>query len=271
MRLTLRALALLTLCLPLAANAAKDEDAFKVLLPKGAKAAWVLHQDQALPSGSRFEVDADGKAWVLTGPRVLFGSNGGVLVLDEAVRDIAFGGSQLIACTDLAAGSLRFHKVKGRNAAKVKRQMLLPEPSWRLAAGPDSAAVIGFDPDKGRGELFRVKDQRKLLEWPARILAAVGTTDAWFIATPTGIQRISFSGKVQAWGALPGGVSSLAWVQGAGLAAAGPQGVALFAAPNKALPLSDAKSARVRARGSKLYVLLPEQGGVMQVTGLGAQ
>lgn len=267
---TLKILALLLLAtLPLALAAASDEP--KLLLPKGGKAKWVLHQDSALPDGSRFEVDADGKAWLLTGPRVLFGSNGAVLVLDEPVRDIAFGGSRLVASTDLAAGTLVTRKVKGRLAAKVKRQMLLPEPSWRLASGPQSAAVIGFDAGTGKGQLYRVDDQRKILEWPARILAATGADGAWFLATPNGIHRVSSTGGVQAWGQLPGGVSSLAWVEGLGLAAAGPQGVGLFSAPRKVKALSDAKGARVRGRGGKLYVMLPAQGGIMQITGSGAQ
>lgn len=244
---------------------------FQMRLPQGAKAAWLLHQAKPLPRLSRFEVDSQDNVWVLMGPRILFGSNGGTLVLEAPIHDVAFGGAQLYASTDSVAGPLSLHRHKNFMLAKVKSQLLLPDPSWRLAAGPASAAVIGFDAESGKGQLFRVEDQRKVLEWPARILAAVGTADAWFLSTPAGIQRISSSGERKFWGLLPGGASSLAWVQGAGLVAAGPRGVALFRSPGKLLGLSDAADARVRARGAKLFVLLPEEGGVMQITGLGGQ
>ena len=261
----------LALCLsPLALEA--EPLSFGLRLPAGSKAAWVMHQEKPLPEGSRFDIDKEGHAWVLMGPRILFASDGSTVVMEKPLRDIAFGGSYLAAATDLAVGRLELRLMKKRVlVAKVHPQLLLPEPSWRLASNTASPAVIGFDGERGRGLLFRVDDQHKILEWPERILAAVGTEGAWFLSTPSGIERVAPNGAHQYWGVLPGGASSLAWVKDAGLAVAGPQGVAFFRAPNKIMGLSDAKGARVRARGNKLYVLLPEQGGVMQVTGLGAQ
>jgi hypothetical protein len=258
----------LLLCLaPLTLSAEPD---FQLLLPKGAQAEWVMKSGRALPPGSRFEVDPDGHAWVLAGPRVLLSVDGNLLVLDQPLHDLVFGGSQLVASTDRVAGSLALRKLKGGMAASVKPQMLLPDAAWRLAAGPEAAA-FGFDDEKGRSFLFRVRDQRKILEWPQRILAAVGTKDAWFLSTPSGIERISLSGATQSWGSFPGGASSLAWVEGTGLAAAGPLGVGLFVKPGHLIPLSGARTVRVRARASHLYILVPEQGGVLRIKGLGQQ
>jgi hypothetical protein len=240
-------------------------------LPPGAKAVWALPQGAALPAGARFEVDAAGSVWLLPMPRLLTRADGAALVLDEMARDLVFDGRELLLATDLAAGGLKLRQLKGGLAAKVQRKLMLPGPGWRLAAGSDGAVAFGFDADQGRSLLFRVQDRHKVLAWPERVLAAVGTAEGWFLATPSGIQRVSKAGALQAWGVLPGGASSLAWVQGAGLAAAGPKGAGLFTAAGKLQPLLDAQSPRVRARGSDLYVLLPEAGGVLKITGLGAR
>jgi hypothetical protein len=240
-------------------------------LPQGAKAAWVVPQGKALPANARFEVDPAGGVWLLPVPRLLLGADGAALVLDDELRDLAFSGKELSVASDRAAGGLALRKLKSGLAGTLKRQMLLPGPGWRLAEGPDGAVAFGFDPEQDKALLFRLKDRRKVLAWPERVLAAVGAEGAWFLSTPSGIQRISSSGAVQAWGALPGGASSLAWVQGAGLAAAGPLGVGLFSAAGKLRPLLDAKGPRVRGRGANLYVLLPDQGGVLKITGLGAR
>jgi hypothetical protein len=228
-------------------------------------------QGKALSANARFEVDGGGAIWLLPVPRLLLGADGAGLVLDEELRDLAFSGGELSIATDRAAGGLALRKVKGGLAGKLKRQLLLPGPGWRLAEGPEGAVAFGFDAELGKALLFRVKDRRKVLAWPERVLAAVGADGAWFLSTPSGIQRVSAAGTVQAWGALPGGASSLAWIQGAGLAAAGPMGVGLFSAAGKLRPLLDAKGPRVRARGANLYVLLPDQGGVLKITGLGAR
>jgi hypothetical protein len=240
-------------------------------LPAGAKASWVLPQGAALPSQARFEVDAKGGIWLLPVPRLLMGADGARVVLDEMAHDLAFSGPELLLGTDLATGGLKLRNLKDGLAAKVKRQLMLPGPGWRLASSPHGAVVYGFDAEQGKSLLFRVKDRHKVLAWPERVLAAVGSDDAWFLSTPSGIQRISNGGALQAWGRLPGGASSLAWLEGVGLAAAGPKGVGIFSAAGKLRPLLDAKSPRVRARGSDLYVLLPEEGGVLKITGLGAR
>lgn len=243
----------------------------RLKLPDGAKAAWAVAPGPALPSTARFDVDAQGGLWFLPTTRALIRADGLALVLEEEARDLAFSGSKLSLVTDLAAGDLKLHKHQAGVSAKVQRQLLLPSPDWRLAkGGPDGAVAFGWDPDAGQSVLVRVSDRRKLLAWPERVLAAEGTADAWFLATASGIQRVSRQGVSKHWGTVPGGVSSLAWVEGAGLAAAGPLGAALFSGPGKVKPLVNAKFARVRAHAGALYLLLPEQGAVLKITGLGA-
>jgi len=242
-----------------------------LLLPSGAKAAWVLAPGKALPAVTRFDIDAGGGLWLLPVPRVLTRGDGLSLVMEKEVRDLAFAPGSLRLVTDSVAGSLRLKKHKAGLAGQLQPKLILPSPAGRLAkGGPDGVVAFGWEADNARSVLYRVDDRRKVLVWPERVLAAEGTASSWFLATPSGIVRVSRQGQASRWGSLPGGVSSLAWVEGAGLVAAGPQGAALFRDAGKLLPLVVAKSPRVRSRGSALYVLLPEQGGVLKITGLAA-
>jgi hypothetical protein len=242
-----------------------------LLLPAGAKAAWVLAPGRALPATTRFDVDPDGRLWLLPVSRILSCSSGLMVALEKEVRDFAFSSQSLRLATDSVAGGLTLHKTARGLSGKVDRKLILPEGVWRLAkGGPDGVVAFGWEAENGHSVLYRVDDRRKVLVWPERVLAAEGTASAWFLATPGGIVRVSRQGEAKRWGSLPGGISSLAWVEGAGLVAAGPQGAALFKDAGKLLPLVVAKSPRVRARGNALYVLLPEQGGVLKITGLAA-
>ena len=269
MKALFRTLILAGLCAPVL-KAAGPEGSLR--LPEGAKAAWAVAPGPALPPAARFDVDAKGGVWFLPAPRALIRADGLALALDDDARDLAFAGAKLCLATDLAAGDLKLRKRKAGVSAKLRRQLLLPSPDWRLAkGGPDGAVAFGWDPEAGRSVLVRVADRRKLLVWPERVLAADGTADAWFLATASGVERVSRQGASSRWGSLPGGVSSLAWVEGAGLAVAGPQGAALFQGPGKRLPLVSSKFARVRSRAGALYLLLPAQGGVLKITGLGVR
>jgi hypothetical protein len=250
-------------------GAAADEA--QLNLPRGAKAAWAVPEGAALPAGARFDVDAKGGVWLLPVSRVLTRADGVGLVLEQEMRDLAFDGGELRLASDLAAGGLRLTDVKGKVSGKVKPLLLAPGPGWRLAeGGTDGVVAFGWDEDAGRSALVRLNDRRKVLQWPERVLAAVAGGGAWYLATPSGVQRVSREGKAQPWGAVPGGISSLAWVEGAGLAAGGPQGVSLFTAAGKRRPLVSAKAPRVRGKSGALYVLLPSQGGVLKITGLSA-
>ena len=258
-------------CLIFTASGLLAATAFPQLsLPKGANATWATPPGEAVPATARFDVDAKGGVWFLPAPRILVRADGLGLVLDQGARDLIFSKEGLRVSSDTIAGPLQLKKLKSGWTAKIKSQLVLPSAAWRLAkGGPDAVVSFGWDEATNQSVVVRLLDRRKVLEWPERVLAAEGTQDAWFLATPSGVQRVSRQGASSFWGTLPGGVSSLAWVEGAGLAVAGPQGAALFTSPGKRLPLVKSLSPRVRALGPDLYILLPEFGGVLKITGLG--
>ena len=242
-----------------------------LFLPAGAKSAWVLAPGKALAVSARFDVDPLGGVWVLPVPHALIRADGLGLVLEKEARDLAFGSGGLCLSTDLVAGPLRLHEGDKSRSGWIERKLLLPSSAWRLAkGGSDGVVAFGWDAESSQSVLYRVKDRHKVLAWPDRILAAEGSDSAWSLATPGGAFRVTRQGSATAWGQLPGGISSLTWLEGAGLVVAGPDGAALMTAPGKLKPLILAKSPRVRAHGGALYVLLPEQGGVLKITGLGA-
>ena len=255
---------------PVLGGAAVTDSGSKLALPTGAKAAWLIQPGKALPSGTRFDLDRQGNVWLLPVPNLLTRVDGAGVAMREPVRDLVFVNGVLSLVSDIAAGGLQVLKREHVRSGSVRRQLLLPGPGWRLADGGAAGAVAyGVDQDSGQSWLLRLKDRRKLLALPERILAVLGRPDGWYLSTPGGLLKVTSAGTVTHLGRVPGGASSLAWVDKAGLVAAGPQGAALVSG-GKAWPFLLTPNPRVRARGANLYVLVPFNGAVLKITGLHA-
>ncbi len=133
-----------------------------------------------------------------------------------------------------------------------------------LAWDPDAGQSV-FGP--GQGPSPRAGSGRR------RVLAAAeGTTDAWFLATASGIRADAPGRASQNTGARCRGVSAAsAWVGRIRFGGGGPlRGRPFLRSPGKVKPLLNAKFVRVRSHAGALYLLLPEQGAVLKITGLGA-
>lgn len=256
------------LLLALSLSAALPADSGLLRAPKGLKTAWAWGPGPALPESARFSADAK-RVWLLSRPNFLVSSDKMGLILLFKADDLAQDAQgKLWLCDARAAGTL--DPAPDRGSAALKRQLLLPGPAWRLADGGDQGMLAyGSDPEDHRAKVLRLRDRRTLFELDRRILALQSTPRGLVVATPEGLLLLSANGSLEALG-FGRAVRSLAWVEGAGLAAATEDGAWLIPEQGKAVPVLSSKGVRLRAVGSSLYALLPSRGGVLRLQGLQA-
>ncbi len=235
-----------------------------VALP-GLKAKFSFQAEQALKPETRFDLDADGKPWVLANPHLILLSGSGVSSR-ESLRDILFDGKRLLGASDTALGVLKAG-AKKQPRVKLGERILLDESGWSLARGGEQGALAyGLNSKTGQTQIIRLRDRKTLLHWPERVLAITAGPEGLYFATPSGLKQVDAQGQAKAVEC--GGLKphSLAWVEGTGLALAAGEEVWLQR-QGKLWPLLKARATLLRSHGNVLHALVPSQGGIIQIQG----
>lgn len=256
--------ALLLACLAAAASAGEP----KILLPSGVKADWAYGPGPALAPSVRFIAKPD-KIWLLLRPDALVSNTRKGMALLFTAQDLVSDAQGRLWMSDArSAGTLDL--APNYRSAALKKTLLLPSPAWRLADGGEFGPLAyGTDPEDGLGKAVRLDDQRVVFSLPSRVLALQGTPSGLAVATPDGVFLLDKAGQLKPTG-FAQAVRSLAYVAGSGLCAATEDGAWLLPSQGKPQAFLSAPGLRLRAHGSTLYALLPEQGGVLRLRGLEA-